>query len=163
MSGSKLVRTEDQHERSCYELALYKSMMSSDSESAAPRSTYANIPNLPPHLPEPFLDSDRDDTTLLQLIPRPSMDDPHEIIEAPPYSAPRSPGWASAPPSPIPVFQPRLERRAKKHSTTRLVAAAQYVPCETSDSVVRPLQKARPTSPLPAPQAGKIPRTFEAG
>lgn len=66
------------------------------------------------------------------------MHERDEIIDAHPNGAPRSPGSVPAPLGPILLFQTPLDCRAKKHSTTLLVAVAQYVPHETSDSVVRP-------------------------
>lgn len=91
------------------------------------------------------------------------MDYRDEIIETPPYGAPRSSEWVSVPPGPIPVSQPRRELRPKNHSTTRLVATKQYVLPGISDAVARPPHEARPTSLLPPPSTGTTPRTAEAG
>lgn len=85
------MRADEKNALSCYDLAIYKYMISSESESVAPRSSHANFPNVSPHLHDSFLYSDRDDTFSLQLIPRLSKNKRDDSVETSSYGAPRSP------------------------------------------------------------------------
>ena len=163
MSGPRTVRADSQSPQQAYDLALYKSESSSDSECASPRLSHAHLRRTPTLSPTLFLSSDDDNTPLRQLLPRPPMDDRDDIVEAPPYGTPRSPGWAPASPAPMPDFQPRRERRAPKRSASHLAAAAQYVPARSSDAASLPPNEAPSSLPPPLPPTGTAPRTVEAG